>query len=95
MAGTKSASGTAQAKLNGPNINLLMIKSKQAHAPPHSLVKNLIHSAERKNAITSFANGKHTLLKASKKVTTSLNSKTKKKKSLNQPMLKGAHDSLL
>jgi len=72
-----------------------MIKSKQAYAPPHSLAKNLIYLAERKNVTTSFANGKRTSLKASKKVTTSLTLKTKKKESSNQPMLKGAHGSPL
>jgi len=71
-----------------------MIKSKQAHVLPHFLARNLIYSAKRKNVTTPSANGKHTLLIASKKVTTFLTLKTKMKESPNQPTLRGgAHGS--
>jgi len=51
---------------NGPDINLLMIKSKQAYVSLYSLAKTHIYLAERKNVITSFINGKHPLQKTSK-----------------------------
>jgi len=94
MAGIKFTSGTALVKLNGPDINLLMIKSKQMHRSLYSLARICTYSAKRKNIITSSTNGKRHLLTASRKDITFLTLKTKSKELSNPYMPKIAHSSL-
>jgi len=71
MAGTKSISGIALAKANGPDISLLMIKSKLVNVPLYSLAKIHTYLAERKNVTAFFMNGKSPLQTASQKANTS------------------------
>jgi len=71
MVGIKSTSSIAPVKQNGPNVNLSMIKSKQAHVSLCFLAKTCIYSVKRKNVIISSMNGKCLSLIASKKATTS------------------------
>jgi len=71
MAGTKSISGIAPAKPNGPDISLLIVKSKLANVPLYSPAKICTYLAERKNATAFFMNGKSSLQTVSKKANTS------------------------
>ena len=66
----KFTSGTALAKLNGLDINLLMIKSKQTHVTLHPPARSHIYSVKRKSATTFSANSKCPLPTALKKAIT-------------------------
>ena len=91
----KFTSGTALAKLNNLDINLLMTKLRQTHVPLHFPARTHTYSAKRKNTMTSSTNSKHCLLTASRKNTTSLTSKTKSKESSSPHTPKEACGSLL
>jgi len=81
-------------KAKWPRHKLVDDQVKASSCAPTFPARNLIYSAKRKNATTPSANGKHILLTASKKITTFLTLKMKKKESSNQPTLRGAHSSL-
>jgi len=95
IAGIKSTSGIAPAKPNGLDINLSMIKSKQARASLYPPARTHIYSAKRKNTTISSANSKCLSLIVSKKTTTFWTLKMKGKESSNQHMLRVAHGSSL
>ena len=88
MAGIKSTSGTVPAKLNGPDINSLTTRSKWTHVSLYFPARTCTYSAKKKCVMTSSANGKCCSLTASRKDTTSLTLKTKRKESSSPRMPK-------